>query len=166
MALFVDGTQANDGGQHAVDTTIASQARLSDHKPTSGARVELLQGDTPAEVAGMFEQASNELNEYFLGVRKRFDFPLDLAGTAFQLKVWHALCQVPYGQLATYGTLADMAGLTTGHGRAVGTAVGRNPISIAVPCHRIIGANRTLTGYSGGLLRKVALLELEGFTFT
>lgn len=147
-------------------TAATSRARPSGQRSTSQAQpAELLQGDTPAGVVALFEQVRHELNQYFLGTRKRFDCPLDLAGTPFQLKVWQALCQVPYGELATYGELAAMAGLAAGHGRAVGTAVGRNPISIVVPCHRIIGANRTLTGYTGGLSRKVGLLELEGFTF-
>jgi len=106
-----------------------------------------------------------QLGEYFAGRRMSFELPLNLSGTEFQVRIWKALCQVPYGELASYGELATMAGLGSGHGRAVGTAVGRNPVSIIVPCHRIIGSNQTLTGYTGGLSRKVALLELEGFAF-
>jgi len=125
--------------------------------------VELLQPDTPAEGIALFSRVREELAQYFAGERKRFGFPLQLKGTPFQTTVWNALCEVPYGEVLSYGDLAARAGLTTGHGRPVGTAVGRNPVAIVVPCHRIIGSNRTLTGYTGGLERKVALLELEGF---
>lgn len=124
---------------------------------------EFLQDDTPADAAELFTRVRDELFEYFSGARRDFDFPLALSGTPFQLKVWRALCGIPLGEVVSYGQLAQRAGLTPGHGRAVGTAVGRNPVSIVVPCHRIVGSNGTLTGYTGGLARKVALLELEGF---
>ncbi|NYT69891.1 methylated-DNA-[protein]-cysteine S-methyltransferase [Pusillimonas noertemannii] len=129
------------------------------------AALELLAAETPASAVELFSRVREELAEYFAGERKRFGFPLQLKGTTFQIKVWNALCEVPYGEVVSYGDLALQAGLTTGHGRPVGTAVGRNPVAIVVPCHRIIGSNRTLTGYTGGLERKVALLELEGFAF-
>lgn len=129
------------------------------------AALELLQEGAPEDAVALFALVQAELAQYFAGERKDFSFPLQLSGTPFQTKVWNALCRVPYGEVASYGDLAVLAGMTPGHGRPVGTAVGRNPVAIVVPCHRIIGSNRTLTGYTGGLERKVALLELEGFAF-
>src|SRR5690606_4834791 len=104
--------------------------------------LELLQEDVPREAVRFFYRVRDELAQYFWGTRKKFDLPLTLSGTPFQIKVWQALCNVPYGQVMSYGELAATAGLTPAHGRAVGTAVGRNPVSIVVPCHRIIGSNR------------------------
>ncbi len=106
-------------------------------------------------------QTQAELAEYFAGRRKAFDLPLDLnQGTVFQQQVWQALLQIPAGQTTAYGSLATRMGRAAAV-RAVGAAVGRNPISIVVPCHRVLGANGALTGYAGGLERKTALLELE-----
>ncbi|HAL40009.1 MAG TPA: cysteine methyltransferase, partial [Polaromonas sp.] len=100
--------------------------------------------------------------EYFAGQRNRFEVPLDLAcGTAFQQSVWQALLAIPYGRTASYGEVSRRIGKPTAV-RAVGAAVGRNPVSIIVPCHRVMGANGSLTGYAGGLDRKTALLKLEG----
>ena len=107
-----------------------------------------------------FPQARQELAEYFAGARTKFDVPLAPEGTAFQRRVWQALLQVPYGATATYGDIARKIGSPKAV-RAVGAANGRNPIAIVVPCHRVIGANGTLTGYGGGLTRKRALLDLE-----
>ena len=122
-----------------------------------------MQADTPVAVLTLFEQAHTEMREYFAGKRQVFDIPLRPQGTAFQQKVWQALLQIPYGKLVSYGDIARDAGLSSGHGRAVGTAVGRNPLAIIIPCHRVVASNGTLTGYSGGLDRKLALLQLEGF---
>lgn len=106
-------------------------------------------------------QAQEQLRQYFAGQRSRFDLPLDLAqGTLFQQQVWHGLLDIPAGQPMAYGTLATRVGRPAAV-RAVGAAVGRNPISIVVPCHRVVGADGSLTGYAGGLPRKMALLELE-----
>lgn len=115
-----------------------------------------------ARHARLLEQAAQELAEYFAGTRQRFTVPLRLAGTAFQQQVWQALCEIPYGQTISYGQLALGLGLPPGHARAVGSAVGRNPISVIVPCHRVLGAKGALTGYAGGTDRKQALLRLEG----
>ena len=106
------------------------------------------------------QQAIRELGEYFAGKRKRFEVALAPAGTPFQLAVWRAISSVPYGETISYGELARRAGVP-GHARAAGAATGRNPIGIIVPCHRIVGANGSLTGYAGGLPRKRALLALE-----
>lgn len=122
-----------------------------------------MQADTPVAVLTLFEQAHTEMREYFAGKRQVFDIPLRPQGTAFQQKVWQALLQIPYGKLVSYGDIARDAGLSSGHGRAVGTAVGRNPLTIIIPCHRVVSGSGTLTGYSGGLDRKLALLQLEGF---
>ena len=106
-------------------------------------------------------QAARELEAYFAGRLRNFTVPLDASGTAFQRSVWQALQGIPQGALGTYGDLAGRIGRPTA-ARAVGAAVGRNPISIIVPCHRVVGRDGSLTGYAGGLARKQALLKLEG----
>ena len=106
-------------------------------------------------------QAAAELQQYFAGERTAFTLPLDLqGGTPFQQSVWQALLHIPYGVCTTYGTLAQTLDRPKAV-RAVGTAVGRNPLGIIVPCHRVLGADGSLTGYAGGLGRKAALLTLE-----
>ncbi|WP_017580533.1 methylated-DNA--[protein]-cysteine S-methyltransferase [Nocardiopsis valliformis] len=107
-----------------------------------------------------FTEVEQQLTAYFAGELKEFDLPLAPAGTAWQLRVWRALTTIPYGETAGYGQLAEELGRPTAS-RAVGMANGRNPISIIVPCHRVIGANGSLTGYAGGLERKQYLLGLE-----
>lgn len=106
------------------------------------------------------DRVAEQLDEYFSGSRRRFELELDLVGTPFQLAVWRALLQIPYGKTVSYGDVARAIGRVE-RVRAVGTANGRNPIAIIVPCHRVIGADGSLTGYGGGLERKRALLELE-----
>ena len=101
-----------------------------------------------------------QLAEYFDGTRRDFDLPLSADGTAFQRRVWNELCRIPYGETISYGELARRVGKPTAS-RAVGAANGRNPLAIVVPCHRVIGADGTLTGYGGGLPVKKALLALE-----
>ncbi|WP_033829450.1 methylated-DNA--[protein]-cysteine S-methyltransferase [Bacillus andreraoultii] len=103
----------------------------------------------------------NQLIEYLDGTRQQFDIPIDVYGTDFQKKVWLTLCQVSYSHLSTYSEVAKKIGSERAV-RAVGTAIGANPILIVVPCHRIIGKNGTLTGYRGGLDMKQQLLKLEG----
>lgn len=110
---------------------------------------------------GGFGQARAQLAAYFAGDLKDFDLELAPKGTPFQQRVWAALREVPYGSVTTYGRLADRIGNPTA-ARAVGLANGRNPISIVVPCHRVIGASGKLVGYGGGLDRKRHLLALEG----
>ncbi len=106
-------------------------------------------------------QAKRELAEYFAGARRRFDLPLAPQGTAFQRAVWNAIAEVAYGATLSYKALAQRAGFADSI-RAVGAATGRNPISIVVPCHRIVGSDGALHGYAGGLDTKRALLALEG----
>jgi methylated-DNA-[protein]-cysteine S-methyltransferase len=104
--------------------------------------------------------AASQLGAYFAGDLKSFDLPLSMAGTGFQRTVWAALCDIPYGETISYGELARRIGQPSAS-RAVGLANGRNPVSIVVPCHRVVGANGSLTGYGGGLDRKRYLLGLE-----
>jgi methylated-DNA-[protein]-cysteine S-methyltransferase len=106
------------------------------------------------------ESARSQLEAYFAGELRDFDLPLAPEGTAFQRRVWKALCGIPYGATISYGELARRIGQPQAS-RAVGLANGRNPISIIVPCHRVIGADGTLTGYGGGLARKRWLLAHE-----
>ncbi|MEP6649109.1 MAG: methylated-DNA--[protein]-cysteine S-methyltransferase [Lapillicoccus sp.] len=118
--------------------------------------------DLPREDAEVLGAATVQLAEYFAGERRSFDLPLRARGTAFQQAVWDYLVTIPWGTTTTYGTIATALGMSLTASRAVGAANGANPISIIVPCHRVIGADGTLTGYGGGLPRKSALLRLEG----
>jgi methylated-DNA-[protein]-cysteine S-methyltransferase len=108
-----------------------------------------------------FATAAAQLDAYFAGQLTRFDVPVRLSGTAFQREVWAALTRIPYGETVSYGELAVGLGRPQAS-RAVGLANGRNPVSIIVPCHRVIGAGGALTGYGGGLPAKEFLLTLEG----
>lgn len=110
----------------------------------------------------VLQAAGQQLHAYFAGVRTRFDLPVRFAiGTPFQREVWTALQQIPYGSTWSYAQLAAAVGRPLAQ-RAVGAANGRNPLSVVVPCHRVIGASGSLTGYGGGLERKRQLLSLEG----
>ncbi len=111
-------------------------------------------------VVPLLQQAAAQLAEYFAGERQTFDLPLAAAGTVFQQQVWQQLRQIPFGQTQSYGELAQQLGNKNAM-RAVGAANGRNPIAIIVPCHRVIGADGKLTGYAGGLERKIWLLQHE-----
>jgi methylated-DNA-[protein]-cysteine S-methyltransferase len=115
-------------------------------------------GAVPDDAA--LEKAAEQLGEYFEGDRTTFDLELELAGTPFQVEVWSALRRVPYGETTSYAAIADDIGRPAAV-RAVGAANGRNPISIIVPCHRIIGADGSLTGYGWGVDRKAWLLDFE-----
>ncbi len=110
--------------------------------------------------AGAFGAAVEQLDAYFAGELVDFEIELDLRGSEFQRRVWQALLTIPYGETRSYGEIAEQIG-APGAARAVGLANGRNPIAIVVPCHRVIGASGSLTGYGGGLDRKRTLLELE-----
>lgn len=102
-----------------------------------------------------------QLAEYFAGERTAFDLPVAPRGTEFQERVWAQLQKIAFGETASYGQVAARLGLTAAASRAVGTANGRNPIPIVIPCHRVIGADGSLTGYAGGMERKQVLLDLE-----
>lgn len=117
-------------------------------------------------VTPVLSDAARWLDDYFKGVRPSFVPPLSLKGSNFRLKVWSLLQEIPYGQTNTYKDLADKVarseGKTQMSAQAIGGAVGHNPVSIIVPCHRVVAADGSLTGYAGGLERKAALLRLEG----
>lgn len=113
-----------------------------------------------------FEEAAGQFAEYFAGRRTEFTLPLHLVGTDFQRQIWEALRTIPYGETWTYAELTAAIGRGADRVRAVGSANGRNPISIVVPCHRVIGSDGSLTGYGGGLERKRFLLGLEQRTAT
>jgi len=107
-----------------------------------------------------FGECARQLREYLDGDRKSFDLPLAPEGSDFQRSVWREIARIPYGERITYAELAKRAG-APGSARAAGAATGRNPISIIVPCHRVVGADGSLTGYAGGVGRKAKLLEIE-----
>jgi methylated-DNA-[protein]-cysteine S-methyltransferase len=112
--------------------------------------------------ARVLAQAADELAAYFDGALHAFAVPFRFVGSSFQQRIWQALWDIDFGETSTYGQLAAGLGLPPSHSRAVGGAVGRNPLSIIVPCHRVVGASGALTGYAGGVDRKRALLALEG----
>ncbi|MGY8526661.1 methylated-DNA--[protein]-cysteine S-methyltransferase [Paracidovorax citrulli] len=119
--------------------------------------------DTGASAAArqLLDAAVEQLAQYYAGERRDFDLPLRLDGSTFQQRVWQALRDIPFGQTVSYGALARQLHLPSAHARAVGMAVGRNPVSVIVPCHRVLGAAGALTGYAGGIGRKQALLGIE-----
>lgn len=114
-----------------------------------------------ADADPLLRDASRQLTDYLAGRRESFDLPLDLKGTDFQRQVWRALQRIGRGRTASYADIARRVGRPSAV-RAVGAAVGRNPVSVIVPCHRVVGSDGSLTGYAGGLPRKTALLQLEG----
>lgn len=125
------------------------------------ARIESALGDTFAEAEHpYFDRLKQQVDEYFAGARKEFDLPLNLVGSPFQVKVWEALLQIPYGETRSYKQQSIAVGDEKAI-RAVASANGDNGIAIIVPCHRVIGSNGSLTGYGGGLSKKKFLLELE-----
>jgi methylated-DNA-[protein]-cysteine S-methyltransferase len=105
-------------------------------------------------------ETERQLSEYFAGKRTQFDLPLEPCGTEFQMKVWRALRDIPFGQTRSYLDLAKIVGSSKAS-RAIGASTGKNPLSIIVPCHRVVGSNGSLTGFAGGLERKAKLLDLE-----
>jgi len=116
--------------------------------------------DSGPQADSFFRAVMDQLESYFAGERRHFDLPLDLRGTPFQKTVWGELLRIPYGETISYGQLATRIG-NPAASRAVGSANGRNPISVIVPCHRVIGSGGKLTGYAGGLNCKNFLLQLE-----
>ena len=158
--------------QLVVDTTLGPMHLAASPRGLAGAWF-AGQRHAPAQLDGahawplapehpLLRQARDELQAYLQGRLRVFSVPLDLSGgTPFQQAVWQALLHIPCGQLQGYGALAAQLGRPSA-ARAVGAAVGRNPVSVIVPCHRVVGADGSLTGYAGGLERKQALLRLEG----
>ena len=150
-----------------VDSPIGRLLLLADERSLCGLHMDVA-GREPKGRAGWLERpdaaplrdAARQLEEYFGGARRRFDLPLRLEGTPFQRRVWQALLDIPFGDTESYGQLARRIG-NPGASRAVGLANNRNPVAIIVPCHRVIGADGSLTGYGGGLDRKSWLLVHE-----
>ncbi|WP_040161341.1 methylated-DNA--[protein]-cysteine S-methyltransferase [Nigerium massiliense] len=112
------------------------------------------------DAPGVLQEAARQLEEYLRGERQTFDLPLALEGTEFQRQVWERLRAIPYGQTRSYGEIAAEIGKPRA-AQAVGAANGHNPLSIVVPCHRVIGSDGAITGYAGGIERKQALLDME-----
>jgi methylated-DNA-[protein]-cysteine S-methyltransferase len=127
------------------------------HPPAAGS----IGGGVEASADPVFVAFASQLAEFLAGGRRDFDLPIAPEGDSFQHAVWDLLREIPYGETTTYGALATVLG-DRNLARRVGGAVGRNPLSIIVPCHRVVGASGALTGYAGGLERKLLLLELEG----
>jgi methylated-DNA-[protein]-cysteine S-methyltransferase len=130
---------------------------LQRHRPADD---ELGEPEPRGRDAEPFRAAAEQLDAYFAGELTTFDLPLAPRGSGFQLRVWTALREIPYGRTESYGELAQRIG-SPGAARAVGLANGKNPIGIVIPCHRVVGSNGSLTGYGGGLDRKRRLLDLE-----
>jgi methylated-DNA-[protein]-cysteine S-methyltransferase len=120
----------------------------------------VLEGNPPPETTAVIEAARRQVGEYALGRRRAFDIPLSYSGTDFQMRVWNVLLQIPYGETWTYGDVARAAGNAAAY-RAAGGAIHNNPIAIIIPCHRVIGADGSLTGFGGGLPIKKRLLQIE-----
>jgi len=144
-----------------VASPIGELTLTSDNEMLTGLFVERdsIEGDLKRD-DGPFRPVLEELERYWAGEPTDFDVPIDLRGTPFQVNVWNALRDIPYGETISYGELADRIGNRKAC-RAVGAANGRNPISIVVPCHRVIGSNGKLVGYGWGVDRKQKLLDLE-----
>lgn len=148
-----------------IDSPIGELLLLGDGLALRGLYMQA--GRKPARIASQsqrspaaFTDVRTQLHEYFAGERTSFDTPLAMEGNSFERRVWRALSDIPHGETVSYGEIARRIGRPMA-ARAVGLANGRNPIAVIVPCHRVIGADGTLTGYGGGLERKRFLLELE-----
>ena len=147
------------------DSPIGELLAVGDGSALNGLHMQ--EGRTAIDVSPEWKKAAkpfaalrSQLDEYFAGRRTAFDVPLTMIGSAFQRRVWSELRKIPYGESISYGELARRIGIPSAS-RAVGTANGLNPIAVIVPCHRVIGADGSLTGYGGGLERKRFLLDLE-----
>ncbi|MFG3253039.1 methylated-DNA--[protein]-cysteine S-methyltransferase [Streptomyces sp. NPDC048172] len=149
-----------------IDSPTGPLTLVADEKGAlTGVYMENQRHRPPQETFGVpdpdaFGEVTAQLRAYFAGDLKEFDLPLALDGTPFQRTVWQALREIPYGETVSYGELAERIGKPNAS-RAVGLANGKNPVSIIVPCHRVLGTNGSLTGYGGGLGRKRSLLDFE-----
>jgi methylated-DNA-[protein]-cysteine S-methyltransferase len=155
LLLVSDGDGAGDGDGDGAGPTVLTGLYMEAHR--RGPVVDPAWTEDPAAFAAVVAQ----LDEYFAGSRSVFELQLGPRGTDFQRRVWDELTRIPAGETISYGELAARVGRPNA-ARAVGAAVGRNPISIIVPCHRVVGSNGALTGYAGGVERKAHLLALEG----
>lgn len=166
MSKLADTLNARCTAQHLVDTPLGPLRIVRTARGLAGLWFEGQQHH-PGELAlphqpddPLLRETAKQLAQYFAGGRGRFELPLDLQGTPFQQSVWQSLLHIPAGSTRSYGELARELGSPAAV-RAVGAAVGRNPASLVVPCHRVLGGDGSLTGYAGGLERKRALLALE-----
>ena len=144
----------------AVDTPIGTFGIVASERGLTSVRWSA--NGLPDDTSPLLDEAAAQLAAYFAGELTAFDLPLDLEGTEFQRECWLALATIPYGQTVSYGEQARRLGLGPDAARAVGAANGQNPVPIVLPCHRVIGADGSLTGFGGGLHRKRFLLEHEG----
>lgn len=167
MSHAIRSTHAACTAQATIDTPLGPLLIARTAAGLAGAWFEG-QKDHPGDIAApvaehdpLLRAAAAQLADYFRGHADRFDLPLDLHGTPFQLGVWKALLGIGQGQTRSYGDIARQVGSPQAV-RAVGSAVGKNPVCVIVPCHRVLGTDGTLTGYAGGVHRKRALLTLEG----
>jgi len=140
-----------------IDTPVGKMYLEGDERYVTALRFGSTEEDNPSPILML---AKEQLEEYFAGEREYFELPLKPEGTAFQQRVWAALLDIPYGETASYGEIAEKIGNPKGS-RAVGMANNRNPIAIIIPCHRVIGTDGRLVGYGGGLQNKEFLLKLE-----
>jgi methylated-DNA-[protein]-cysteine S-methyltransferase len=165
--LEPEGLRASDAGVSRSVVMASPIGRLE--LVEAGGALVAIRFDAPADGSpghdrggsAVLSRAHRQLTEYFEGRRRVFDLPLRPVGTIFQRRVWEVLATLPWGTTTTYGTIAARLGLPPGASRAVGAANGSNPIPVVLPCHRVIGADGTLTGYAGGLERKQLLLSIE-----
>ncbi|HEX2163750.1 MAG TPA: methylated-DNA--[protein]-cysteine S-methyltransferase [Thermoanaerobaculia bacterium] len=166
MSVYYDRIESPVGDLFAAVDEDGALVRLTflnraEDETAERARVARDHGAPPAHAPERCRAVAAQLAEYFAGRRRSFDLPLAPRGTDFQRAVWEELARVPYGETISYGELARRVG-RQGAARAIGAANGANPLPIVVPCHRVIGADGSLTGYGGGLDRKRTLLGLEG----
>ena len=169
MSTSTQSIQALATAHTTLDTPLGAMLLVRTAQGLAGAWFEG-QKDHPGVLAAprrsedaLLTKTAAQLTEYFSGERTEFDLPLDLHGTEFECGVWRALLKISAGKTQSYGDIARAVSSPKGV-RAVGSAVGKNPLSIIVPCHRVMGSDGSLTGYAGGLDRKRALLKLEGVT--
>ena len=165
---FVPADPSAPVGYDVIDSPVGRLLLTGDGRALTGLYLMDARRHPPAVRPGWirrecaFGDAAAQLGAYFAGARRGFDLPLAPSGTAFQLSVWEELTRIPFGRTMSYGEVAAALGKSLVASRAVGLANGRNPISIIVPCHRVIGADGALTGYGWGLDRKEWLLRHEG----
>ena len=161
LDIIVFGRNAGqNAAARAKDVTVGALTLTASADAITGVR---FGAQGARDASALLDAAEAQLHEYFARTRRTFDLPLDPRGTAFELRVWAALCTIPYGETRSYGTIAAAIGSPRA-ARAVGMANHRNPLPILIPCHRVIGADGSLTGYAGGLETKRRLLALEGIT--
>jgi methylated-DNA-[protein]-cysteine S-methyltransferase len=158
MMLFYKEIESPVGKLKLVASADALVAVLWEREPPNRVKLAMLRSDPQQPI---LIETERQLKEYFAGTRKEFDLPTEPAGSEFQKKVWRALREIPFGETRSYLDLAKSIGSAKAV-RAVGAANGKNPLSIVVPCHRVIGANGSLTGFAGGLEVKAKLLAHEG----